>query len=57
MQFGAFEPRAVQAKKLNDLVKVIEELKAEVEALKGGKQVEEKSAKKASKAKVEESTE
>lgn len=57
MQFGAFEPRAVQAKKLNELVKAIEELKAEVEALKGGKQVEEKPAKKASKVKAEESAE
>lgn len=54
MQFGAFEPRAVQAKKLNDLVKIIEELKAEVEALKG---VEVKPTKKASKAKAEESAE
>lgn len=54
MQFGAMEPKSVHARKLNDLAKMVEELKAEVEALKGGKQ-EEKPAKKASK-KVEEDT-
>lgn len=34
MQFGAMEPKSVQARKLNELVKMMEELKAEIEALK-----------------------
>lgn len=54
MQFGAMEPKSVQARKLNELVALVQELKAEVEALKGGKQ-EEKPTKKAAK-KVEEDT-
>lgn len=54
MQFGAMEPKSVQARKLNELVALVQELKAEVEALKGGKQ-EEKPAKKAAK-KAEEDT-
>ena len=54
MQFGAMEHKSVQARKLNELVVLVQELKAEVEALKGGKQ-EEKPAKKAAK-KAEEDT-
>lgn len=54
MQFGAMEPKSVQARKLNELVALVQELKAEVEALRGSKQ-EEKPAKKAAK-KVEEDT-
>lgn len=57
MQFGAMEPKSVHARKLNDLVKMVEELKAEVEALKGDKQVEEKPTKRASKVKAEEPAE
>ena len=54
MQFGAMEPKSVQARKLNELAALVQELKAEVEALKGGKQ-EEKPTKKATK-KAEEDT-
>ena len=54
MQFGAMEPKSVHARKLNELVALVQELKAEVEALKGGGQ-EDKTTKKAAK-KAEENT-
>lgn len=54
MQFGGFEPRTVTARKLNDLVKMVEDLQAEVAAL---KQQEEKPVKKASAKKTEEKSE
>lgn len=46
MQFGAMEPKSVHARKLNELVKMVEELKAEIEAMK-----QEEAPKKASKKK------